>query len=49
MNDSIGFEEVINKQIKPGSGIGSSSECSGSVVAANHLLGTFFKGSMVGS
>jgi len=39
----IGFEVIINKQIKPGSGIGSSAASSaGAVVAANHLLGNIF-------
>jgi homoserine kinase len=39
----IGFELVINKQIKPGSGLGSSAASSaGAVVAANHLLGNIF-------
>ena len=39
----IGFEVSINKQIKPGSGLGSSAASSaGAVVAANHLLGNFF-------
>jgi homoserine kinase len=39
----IGFEIEINKNIKPGSGIGSSaaSACA-AVVAANHLLGDRF-------
>jgi len=39
----IGFELVINKQIKPGSGLGSSAaSAAGAVVAANHLLGNIF-------
>jgi homoserine kinase len=39
----IGFELVINKQIKPGSGLGSSAASSaGAVVAANYLLGNIF-------
>jgi len=39
----IGFELIINKQIKPGSGLGSSAASSaGAVVAANHLLGNIF-------
>jgi homoserine kinase len=39
----IGFEVIINKQIKPGSGIGSSAaSAAGAVVAANHLLGNIF-------
>jgi homoserine kinase len=38
-----GFEVTINKQIKPGSGLGSSAASSaGAVVAANHLLGNIF-------
>jgi len=43
IKDSIGFEVIINKQIKPGSGIGSSAaSAAGAVVAANYLLGNFF-------
>jgi homoserine kinase len=39
----IGFEVIISKQIKPGSGIGSSAaSAAGAVVAANHLLGNIF-------
>jgi homoserine kinase len=39
----IGFEVLINKYIKPGSGLGSSAASSaGAVVAANHLLGNVF-------
>jgi homoserine kinase len=39
----IGFEVVIDKKIKPGSGIGSSAaSAAGAVVAANHLLGNPF-------
>jgi len=39
----IGFEIVISKSIKPGSGLGSSAASSaGAVVAANHLLGNIF-------
>jgi homoserine kinase len=39
----IGFEVIINKKIKPGSGIGSSAaSAAGAVVAANHLLGNIF-------
>jgi len=42
-DDKIGFEVVINKYIKPGSGLGSSAASSaGAVVAANHLLGNIF-------
>jgi homoserine kinase len=41
--DKIGFEVMINKRIKPGSGLGSSAASSaGAVVAANHLLGNVF-------
>ncbi|MBS1598507.1 MAG: homoserine kinase [Bacteroidetes bacterium] len=43
VKESIGFEVIINKQIKPGSGIGSSAaSAAGSVAAANHLLGDIF-------
>jgi homoserine kinase len=43
LDQPIGFEVIINKQIKPGSGIGSSAaSAAGSVVAANHLLGNRF-------
>jgi len=39
----IGFEVIISKQIKPGSGIGSSAaSAAGAVVGANHLLGNPF-------
>jgi len=35
----VGFEVVIHKKIKPGSGVGSSAaSAAGAVVAANHLL-----------
>jgi homoserine kinase len=38
-----GFELTIDKQIKPGSGLGSSAASSaGAVVAANYLLGNIF-------
>ena len=38
-----GFDVIIDKQIKPGSGLGSSAASSaGMVVAANHLLGNPF-------
>ncbi len=41
--NKIGFEVVINKHIKPGSGLGSSAASSaGAVVAANQLLGNIF-------
>jgi len=43
LNSNIGFEVIINKQIKPGSGIGSSAaSAAGAVVAANELLGNPF-------
>lgn len=39
----IGFDVLIGKHIKPGSGIGSSAaSAAGAVVAANHLLGNPF-------
>lgn len=39
----LGFHVTIRKQIKPGSGIGSSAaSAAGAVVAANHLLGQPF-------
>jgi homoserine kinase len=39
----LGFEVIITKQIKPGSGIGSSAaSAAGAVVAANELLGNIF-------
>lgn len=39
----IGFNLVVHKNIKPGSGLGSSAASSaGAVVAANHLLGNIF-------
>lgn len=39
IDEAIGFEVEIDKKIKPGSGIGSSSASAvGAVVAANHLL-----------
>ena len=39
----VGFEVVIHKKIKPGSGVGSSAaSAAGAVVAANHLLGNIF-------
>ncbi|WEK35788.1 MAG: homoserine kinase [Candidatus Pseudobacter hemicellulosilyticus] len=42
-NKPVGFELVIEKRIKPGSGLGSSAASSaGAVVAANHLLGNPF-------
>lgn len=40
LEGDIGFEVLIQKEIKPGSGIGSSAaSAAGAVVAANHLLG----------
>ncbi len=43
LNQDLGFEVTINKQIKPGSGIGSSAaSAAGAVVAANELLGNIF-------
>ena len=42
-NKDIGFDLVVNKHIKPGSGLGSSAAAAaGAVVAANHLLNDFF-------
>ncbi len=42
-NRPIGFELVVHKNIKPGSGLGSSAAGSaGAVVAANHLLDNYF-------
>jgi homoserine kinase len=39
----IGFDLIVEKCIKPGSGLGSSAASSaGAVVAANHLLNGFF-------
>ncbi|HZE84609.1 MAG TPA: homoserine kinase [Puia sp.] len=39
----LGFEVLIDKHIKPGSGIGSSAaSAAGAVVAANHLLDNIF-------
>jgi homoserine kinase len=43
LEGNIGFEMIIHKKIKPGSGIGSSAaSAAGAVVAANHLLGNIF-------
>jgi homoserine kinase len=43
LKKDVGFEVIINKQIKPGSGIGSSAaSAAGAVVAANELLGNIF-------
>jgi homoserine kinase len=42
-NSGIGFDVVMEKHIKPGSGIGSSAaSAAGAAVAANHLLGKIF-------
>src|SRR5439155_9191714 len=39
----VGFEVLVNKSIKPGSGLGSSAASSaGAVVAANYFLGNIF-------
>jgi homoserine kinase len=44
--DAPGFEVVIHKKIKPGSGIGSSAaSAAGAVVGANHLLRNRFSSS----
>ena len=43
LKEKVGFNVIINKCIKPGSGLGSSAASSaGAVVAANHLLGNCF-------
>src|SRR5579875_2450495 len=43
LNENIGFEVLIHKRIKPGSGVGSSAaSAAGAVVAANHLLNNHF-------
>lgn len=43
LDKAIGFEVEITKQIKPGSGLGSSAaSAAGAAVAANHLLGNIF-------
>lgn len=43
VTEPVGFEVSIEKQIKPGSGLGSSAaSAAGVVVAANHLLGNRF-------
>jgi len=43
LDQKVGFEILIHKRIKPGSGIGSSAaSAAGAVVAANHLLGNPF-------
>ena len=50
VTENIGFEVTIHKNIKPGSGLGSSAaSAAGAVVAANHLLGNrFSKEELVG-
>jgi homoserine kinase len=43
LKGDFGFEVTITKQIKPGSGIGSSAaSAAGAVVAANEILGNIF-------
>ncbi|MBC7934271.1 MAG: homoserine kinase [Rhizobacter sp.] len=43
LNNDTGFEVVIKKNIKPGSGVGSSAaSAAGAVVAANYLLDNIF-------
>lgn len=43
MDNAVGFEVVIKKNIKPGSGIGSSAASSaGAVAGANYLLNNLF-------
>ncbi len=43
IDNKIGFDLIIEKHIKPGSGLGSSAaSAAGAVVAANHLLGNIF-------
>jgi len=43
LDNNYGFEIIIDKHIKPGSGLGSSAaSAAGVVVAANHLLGNIF-------
>jgi homoserine kinase len=43
LDASIGFDLIIEKHIKPGSGLGSSAaSAAGVVAAANHLLGNKF-------
>jgi homoserine kinase len=43
INNNIGFEVTIQKNIKPGSGLGSSAaSAAGAVVGANFLLGNIF-------
>lgn len=43
LDGKYGFDLIIEKHIKPGSGLGSSAaSAAGAVVAANHLLGGIF-------
>ena len=43
IDESVGFEMIIDKKIKPGSGLGSSAaSAAGAVYAANKLLNDFF-------
>ncbi len=43
LDHDYGFDLIIEKHIKPGSGLGSSAaSAAGAVVAANHLLGNIF-------
>ena len=43
LDNAVGFDIIIEKHIKPGSGLGSSAaSAAGVVVAANHLLGNIF-------
>ncbi len=43
LDENYGFEIIIEKHIKPGSGLGSSAaSAAGVVFAANHLLGNIF-------
>ncbi len=43
LDGKTGFDLIIHKHIKPGSGLGSSAaSAAGAVVAANHLLGNIF-------
>ena len=43
IDNKYGFDLIIEKHIKPGSGLGSSAaSAAGAVVAANHLLGNIF-------
>lgn len=43
LDNNYGFEVIIDKHIKPGSGLGSSAaSAAGVVVAASHLLGNIF-------